>query len=432
MFRRSSLVIVFLIALIVPIATNAAIPIHEKVSLDGSIRVRAEYEDGSSQPDQQWTRQLYLRSLLGLTISPDETYDLRFKFRTSRVMGSSHSNSSTPEKVELQEGYLFSSNPYGLPVAVQLGRYEMHYGRKRLLGSGNWSNFGPRTYDGLRFQIDQPGFQLDAFWVQLTNAIYEGYRTGEWGQYSTYLIGIAGSFFSGQLQPLIYHLSDPDQIRSSDDTYLIGDQTTVAIYSPIRFGNVAINLDLAAQFGRYNTPSLTYRNKLEDQLGWLLAFDATWSPNMTYSPRFGLGLDATTGTTPAKSWAGDNSGFYAPLMSRHMYRGYMDFFTDSAYGLADWFVTFGCIPVKRTQLDATIHLFRSMIDNSDNILPDDAGISFTRHAMQLGEEIDILLRTQISDGLDGEILFGSYFHSRRFGVDKNRVQFVALSLVGRF
>ncbi|MCB2200651.1 alginate export family protein [bacterium] len=428
---RSLLSILLLVALIIPFTTDASILIHEKLSLDGSIRIRAEYEDGNSKPGQQWVRQIYLRSLLGLTISPDETFDLRIKFRTSRILGTNYTNSATVEKVELQEGYILTHSAMRIPFDVQLGRYEMMYGRRRLLGNGNWNNLGPRTYDGLRVRLDQPGYQLDGFWVQLTNAIYEGYRTAVWGDYSTYLFGIAGSFFSGHLQPLIYHMTDSDPVRNSEDTYLLGDQTTIAIYSPSTIGNVAINLDIAAQFGR-NSTRLNYPDDVVDQLGWLLAFDATWSPNLPYDPRFGLGLDATTGTSPADQWTGENHGFYAPLMSRHVYRGYMDQFTDVAYGLADWFVTLGWTPLENTSVDATLHIFRSMVDNSDNSVPEDAGTHYNRHPIQLGEELDILIRRQISGGLDAEILFGSFFNSRRWGTDDNLFHFAALSLVGHF
>jgi len=134
----------------------------------GQVRVRPEFRDNADfdggRPDRQ---KFYgMRTRLGLDVKLNPKLEGRIMVQDSRYWGvdepSTVSTGTEKQATDLYEGYVDLRWIWDLPLDIRLGRQTMTYGRERLVGPLDFSNFG-RTFDAFRFRFTMGAFVTDVF-----------------------------------------------------------------------------------------------------------------------------------------------------------------------------------------------------------------------------------------------------------------------------
>ncbi|MDP8206875.1 MAG: alginate export family protein [Candidatus Electryonea clarkiae] len=365
----------------------ASLPIGEHVTIDGNMRYRIEVDGKDFDNNTGLNENSLLRSQVGFRVQASKSVNVRMKFKDSRFLGTTGSNSKSTSFIDLQEGYILVNNPAGMPFDLQVGRYEMMYGRRRIQGNGNWNNFGPRTFDGGRLFFNICSIKIDMFYAKLIErGFFEqpAYTKDFYTNGDRILLGTAGKMLDGMIQPLFTVNWDPVVENLQGINYDNADFImTPAVYSRYDIQKLSLELDAAYQYGKKNDRDLS---------AWLFAFDAGFSPGYQLNPIIGAGVDITSGNKfdeDGKDYA--DHVFYTPYMSRHAFRGFMDYFKDVRRGLIDSIMRIGLSPHKSTEIDVDFHNFRYF---QDERYPGSSQ-SFTG----LGQELDFRIRIELADGL---------------------------------
>lgn len=395
----SHLALVAVVVLTVSTPSRAEVPVNDRITLDGDVRFRTEI---SGYEGKTFYDTSYLRTLVGMRLQAQDNLLFRIRIKESRVLGTTPSNEKSSSFLDLQEGYFLVTGILNTPVDFQAGRFEMLYGRRRIMGNGNWNNYGPRTYDGIRFHWHSGVNQAWLFVNKTTERSYadaEDYNPGD-----RVLVGFAGELFDSRVQPIV--LADVDNARyepAPDTESWKGQRVfTAGVYLPYETGGLTTNLDAAYQFGKRRNAQLYF----SDVSAWLLAADATWTFPLPLAPHLGIGADITSGTRLSAYAKREDHTFQAPFMSRHVYRGYMDYFKDVNQGLNELFLRAGLSPTQHSNLDLTLHHFELL---HHAFTPDISFKSplFGDRNYQLGTELDLRLRARLTPGLD---LDAAYCH----------------------
>ncbi len=437
----------------------ADIPINERVSLDGNIRLRTFYDERDF--DAQNTNAAYygtMRTMIGFKIQATDDVLFRTKLRDSRYMGVPYTqadpgdydatilNTQNSSSLALQEGYVFATGILGSGFDFQLGRFEMEYGRGRILGPGAWNVEGPRTYDGFRFMWHQPGVQVDLFGSILRDYSFGSYwpdyrppASYHGGVYTfdpnagyvemkRYLGGISASFADGAIQPLLLvdfdsHKigfentpGDPPDDQSKEPQFYI----TPALYSEFTMSEDGGNrwefeIDIAGQFGQTN--SLGAHPGSYDVVGFLAAFETRIHANDESDLFFGLGFDIT-GRGEGDEDPRDAYTFFQFYYTQHKFRGYMDYFYNVQNGLVDVYATMGVHPMSWFSMMVNVHNFNYLTYQGREL--DDGSLDQLR---QLGQEIDLLARFKIKKGFYLDVGYSAFIPTDEFATRVNRTVF---------
>jgi hypothetical protein len=116
------------------------------ITFSGEIRQRSDWDrpDGATSDLAS-----YLRTRLGLSISPAANTRLFVQLQDSRVLGAEANTTSTaPDVFDLHQGYLELTGGSRVHVTARAGRQEMVFGNERLVGAANWTQNG-RSFDGV-------------------------------------------------------------------------------------------------------------------------------------------------------------------------------------------------------------------------------------------------------------------------------------------
>lgn len=427
---RTRLILFIILCLIISQYTYAEIIVSDNVLIDMNFRYRIE-ADGR---DFNSTTGMYdyhlLRSQLGVKIRPADNFLARFKFKESRYLGTTGSNQPSSASVEFQEAYVQPENILGQPLALQLGRFEISYGRRRILGNGNWSNFGPRTYDGARFIFTpKPKTRWDLFYatiVERSNKDQRPYTDEEFYKNDRQLVGVHGTLADGNFQPTLLLDWDPGAPLSNDiypytiemkSEYLL----TFALFGRKTIGNLLTELDFAWQFGEKNSIRSGYYGNRDVKSG-ILAFDAWYTfSHSRHKPYVGLGTDIQTGVGLDSR---DDGNFYTPFMSKHRFKGTMDLYKgELPQGLVDLIFHCGVKPSKRFRLDTDYHFFRSF-----KAYRETEDKSFFNY----GQEIDFRFRSQLTDYLNLDTNVCGFWPHKDWKEKQDPAYFFQLSLISIF
>jgi hypothetical protein len=132
----------------------AAIELHEKVILDGEVRVRGEHRDNDTYTTGDDSSQVILqRTRLGLRIYPIEKTTGYIRLQDSRTWGDTDvidsdtevqatAKDDDDESFDLKEGYLLLDDLIVPSLSLTVGRQLLSYGDQRMLGGFDWDNFG--------------------------------------------------------------------------------------------------------------------------------------------------------------------------------------------------------------------------------------------------------------------------------------------------
>lgn len=391
------------------------------VSLDANVRARYEldardFNDGTGMSDYG-----SLRTMIGIKVQPNEHVLLRLKFKESRHLGTQQSNNLPTAQVQMQEAYVRVNRVWDKAFALQMGRFEMSYGRYRILGTGTWNMNGPRAYDGVLFNVET-GYGswevtavkvIDYEQAALLNTTYGSAYQVENADRNLFVV--AGSVLDGSVQPLLIADIDNSHQGADDPTHIY----TAEVYLNRTFGSLKLDADAAFQTGTKNSRDLS---------SWLLAVDTRYTFAGTRNPYLGVGVDATSGNKYDEDSASDDDQvFYTPFMSRHRFKGLMDYFRDVRRGLVDGVIHAGLKPWTNARLDLDIHNFAYLAkDRTFDV--NGNPVTFT----QLGQEADLRLRFPVYEAVEFDAAWCVFLPGDDWKPDSDLSHFAYLAVTTTF
>ncbi|MGE5644262.1 MAG: alginate export family protein [Acidobacteriota bacterium] len=127
---------------------------------------RARFDGYTSGKFSDGIDEHYFLNRLRLNLAVKPTGWMRFVFQgqDSRIFGAIRTPSAPPyqDRLDLRLGYAeFGRGPEG-PVSVTVGRQDLNFGEKRILGDANWRNV-PTAFDAVRLTLRHGAYRLDGF-----------------------------------------------------------------------------------------------------------------------------------------------------------------------------------------------------------------------------------------------------------------------------
>jgi len=401
--------VALLFLLVAAKAVLAEVNVTDTISMDSQIRYR--YEVNGRDFDAQTGQYDFstMRSYLGFNLRPNDALMIRANFGEARYLGTTKSNSQSTAFVEMHEVYFEYKTTFGGPLAIRVGRFESWYGSKRIMGSGGWNVYGPRSYDGFRLRWGNKTRFLDLFqYVTVERSGAVAPSNGDaFDEQDRRLMGVAGKV--GDVRPLL--------LVDWDGAYSPGQKDADLIVTPsVNYHRKAeafnLNSNLGYQFGRKNDKDLS---------SYLVSATVTYTTPWTYTPSFGVGIDMTSGNSLSQSENEDHV-FYAPFMSRHAHRGFMDYFKDVNQGLTDIIGKVGIKPVKAASLSLDLHHFR-YVESASGPSGD-----YTN----LGNEADLRLVANLHPGLKLDTAYCLFVPTEDFKPSGDTATFFYLALTASF
>lgn len=438
----------------------ADIPINERVSLDGNLRFRGYFDDRDFDTDNN-DPAFYatMRTMLGFKIQATDDVLFRAKVMDSRYVGvplvteTSHRvledayvpNRASSSYLELQEGYIFADDVFDTGLDFQIGRFEMEYGRGRIMGSSNWETQGPRRYDGFRVMKHTPGYQLDFFGsilrdysfgtqfpgyrapASLSTGVYRFAPAAGYNEMKRYLFGVAGSFFDSRLQPILtidwdsYDIgfendpSDPNQTSKEHELWVTAGTYGHYMFEDVGAGRIAFEGDAAVQVGQTNN----YANYpgSNNLFAFMVAAEARYEFDREDKAFIGLGFDVT-GIGEGDEDPEETYTFHQFYYDQHRFRGYMDYFWNNGNGLMDVYLTTGIMPYDWLKLRANIHNF-NYVTSQGRIRPNGQ----IEDLRLLGQEVDLLAKVRVKESFYLKGCYSLFIPTGEFGARVNRTAF---------
>lgn len=395
-----------------PVLASAEVPVTERFAMDGELFYRVDVNGNDFNDNTGFFSRSWLRTQLGAKFNASDEVFVRIRIRESRRIGVQGSNALPTAQLEFQEAYLCNKNIFGSPFSLQLGRFPITHGRLRILGSGGWNAYGPRTYDGAQFRYDIQDTKLDLFYSKViarahlpSTLPFNASQETTFSAQDRHLMGITGSLYDGLIQPIILIDWDLNPVSSTPvDANLI---VTPALYSEFKRDNLKIQFDGGLQFGNYYD---------KDLFAFLVSAEVGYKFDHKVKPMLALGADITSGNS-LNDPVDEDHVFRAPFMSRHAYRGYMDYFQDVDAGLVNGIVRLGFQPMDKLRIRADIHHFMYMKERY-LAAPDgtwDTSTSYTT----AGDELDLNVFMDVAKGFTVKAHYCLFLASDEFATAFN-------------
>ncbi len=396
-------------------AVFAEIRLHDNVTIDLEMRYRMEVMNKSFDLEQGALEYSLLRTRLGMNFTPVDKVFLRVNIGDSRALGTNYPNKQHTQTNDfhLHEGYMLLSDFFIHDLSLQLGRFQMMYGRLRFLGHGNWSNYGWRSYDGARFIYHLGGADVDLFYVKLQDRAFADFpNTGDPVDPSERsMYGLYGHAFGNTVQP--FFIVDCDQRA-------IGQSTPTVLYNP------GLYLDAGSGDWDIEADAIYQAGETEgvDKSAYLLAMDAAYRFGGAWKPRAGLGVDMISGDNDPND--DTDHSFYADFYSKHRYQGFCDFFRSQSArdaGLIDLILRLEASPLSGWRINLDLHRFQRPVEMT-NI----AGETYTF----LGYEADLRIRTKLYGAVDMDMALCGFQPSEDWKQSRDPAWFTYLALTASF
>ena len=392
---------------------------EREINVLAQIRVRPELRDQSdfseATPDRQrfWGQ----RTRIGVDAKVHPKVEGRVLIQDTRYWGVEE-GSTTQTGDELQatdlfEGYIDLRWIWDLPLDLRLGRQTLSYGRERLVGRLDFSNFA-RTFDAFRFRYSLGAIALDVLSAKLadTNPPPPAPSTGFADQDRNF----SGVYFTrqGDLVEVadVYWLRDIDK---SAPPVIPHPETKRHTFGARAKGRLGAGFALEGEYS-YQGGSAGADDSL-DIGAQALAVELIWEGQGERKPRAALGGDWATGDDDL---ADDDLGTFNQLFpTGHSFLGYIDY-----VGRQNIQAVHGEIGARLwKQISGTIagHGFR--LDESRDAWFDASGAvklpaDPARTHRGLGSEVDLVLRL---DGIENTTIEGGYSRFFRGRVIKDAV-----------
>ncbi len=338
-------------------------------SIDGSIRLRAEYDLKSFDIDRHSQTFQDLRTRIGLTFKPVETVRVYVQLQDSRRLGSAASGTpASLSNIDMHQGYIEISGIGPGTSKLKAGRFAFKFGNQRVFSTNNWSNVG-RAWDGAMFSMDLTSATSHLFYLRRLEVNDQDYNR----DFDIY--GVYTEMSRWSLDVFFFAESDADStnyVRERLHRFNLGGFTSQ------HFGAFDLLVQGSFQFGTQARDTLP-DTVVQDIEAFMLNAEAGVTLDDARQTRVAIGTDYTTGANPADS--STFSVYQNSYATGHAFRGYMDYFTGSpAYGVLDIYLRFGSIIFPQHKLALDVHYFRSDVDYlsraDDSTLTTDLGIEF--------------------------------------------------------
>lgn len=375
-----ALILIFIPALL----TAGEIEIGEGVTLNGQIRERTEFDGRSFYEGANTIERSFLRTRLGLDFKRIRHTVIYFQVQDSRNLGTNSGGLENDDNLGVHQAFIRFKFPHWDRLWVQLGRFEVQYGRQRFIGTEDWSNVG-RTFDGVRFGYDGDVVTVDAFLLKINERGFDfPPRAGDHNFYGVYT-----KWLDRHLH--IFYLLDYDNQESSpgSDEPSLARWTLGGYYHRKTSGGFDVKLDAAYQAGSY------HRINVDNISAYMFSGEFGFKfVKSSIKPRIAGGFDITSGDDGTDP---DELNTYNNLYyTGHKFRGYMDYFVENPFaGLLDLFVRLEMAPLRDLWMDLDVHYFRTM----EEYYIVDPIIAFEKSS-KVGEEIDFTAGYRIYDGFE--------------------------------
>lgn len=355
--------LVFLLVL----ALNLSLFSQNDFKIGGEFRVRSELDgrDFLNKTYPQSFTASRLRFNIEKTILDDVT--IFVQFQDSRVFGQEKGTLVSLQNIDLHQGYVKVKNLFELPINLQVGRFKIFYGNKKLFGPNDWHNVG-RSHDGFRLNFESKSFQIDGFLTVHNNFL--NYRAGAADNLQNYnysnppsdtgfnIYGLYSTFKLDDKNQLdFYGYFEWDRRRPNGKDKNI-ERTTLGLGYTLAVTPFNFFIQTA-----YQTGSLYYSplSKSLDISSFLFFSSVAYS---FADFKISLNADITSGGNLEK----DNKYklFDNPYSTKHNFQGYMDFFTKLSdinfptgiFGLQDYFFRINYFPKEsKFSSELTVHYF---------------------------------------------------------------------------
>ena len=376
-----------------PMISAAGVEIVDGVILDGQIRERSEFVDKFFYDDSDMYERSYLRTRLSLAYTRIENTKLFVQIQDSRILGTNSSDLSNDFNLGIHQAYIKFKCRKNNSLWMQAGRFEVAYGRQRVLGAVGWSNVG-RTFDGFRAGYIGDDVKFDLFLLKIDERYYH-YREFPYIDYYYYdendrvLYGLYVKLLEDHLH--LFGLYDYDHLELADETSdlkpMISRWTFGGHYYRKMKSGFDVILDMALQTGAYYDADIS---------AYMFAGEFGYMFDHEMNPRAAFGFDITSGDDGTDA---DEINTYSNLYyTGHAFRGYMDYFIVTPYeGLMDLVGRFKFNPANDITLALDLHLFRTMEEYTV------AGTDGEETSNAIGQEIDITVKHDIYDGLAAQL-----------------------------
>lgn len=305
------------------------------------------------------------------------------------------------------------------PLALRMGRFEMIYGKERLIGKLDWMNV-PRRFDGAKLMYTSPKFDLDFFWVKpvffmnepfsnpWNTHINEGMnrKIDHWREEQNFY-GVYSTFKGIERHVLdLYFLGLNDRGIFVNANNRFGDLNVYTIGS--RFGGTSGNFDYdiegGGQWGKWDG---------DEVHAWMFASEAGYTfKDVSMTPRVGAGFDYASGDDTPRDNSHDTWNQLYP--TGHPYLGYMDLVGRQNILAPNLNVAFK--PLK--DVTSKIFWYHFWLDSNLDALYNAGGAPIRRNVTgssgtDVGDELDVTVTWQMD--VHSSILVGwSHFWPSNF------------------
>jgi hypothetical protein len=333
----------------------------------------------------------YLRTRLELDITSIDNAEIYLQIQDSRNLGTNSSGLNNDTNLGIHQAFMKLNDLFFDGFQLQLGRFEVKYGRQRLLGAVGWSNIG-RSFDGIRGSYRANDNMYDFFVLKILERSFNvppNHR--DWNLYGFY-----GTMLDNHLD--VFFLYDYDMRKAGDD-YLMSRFTTGLYYKRELGSDLFIELDGAYQGGSQAGNDIS---------AYLLAADFSYELGSTID-KVGFGFDITSGDDDI----GDDKikAFNNLYYTGHKFKGYMDYFVGTqTHGLMDIILRGALKPNDDFTIRIDLHHFQA-IQDYPTIDGDES--------KKIGQEIDITGIAPINKNLSFHAGLSLFFASEDWRPDSN-------------
>jgi hypothetical protein len=139
--------------------------LQERLRFEDKQNTKTFNSDATSFVDGDW---FLNRFRLGLAIKPLDWLKIYGQGQDARQFGADlplipgRNGAQGDDAFDLYQGYIEIANYDKFPLGLKIGRQVLQYGSERLIGPGDWNNFG-RSFDAAKLRYQVKDWSLDAF-----------------------------------------------------------------------------------------------------------------------------------------------------------------------------------------------------------------------------------------------------------------------------
>lgn len=395
--------------------TATAIFADTEVELDGQIRLRAEGDRRSFDPDEGHMQVItMMRTRVGLKALVDKNAVGYVQFQDSRILGGADQfdnyQSGTlndGKNVDIHQAYVKIKRILADGLGVKAGRFEVNLGNERAFGSVDWSNVG-RAWEGVWGWYKKPDcYKINLLWLKKIEQNFDGYN-GDFDIYGAYV-----SLYKINLDLFALIEYDADTTFLQEDISKLS-RKSIGFYYDRKYQQFDFELTSVYQFGtqltQFADSLLFIPYGVEDDISALMfAFEGGYTFDSEKYMRAAIGVDYTSGDDQADlDFKTYNNLYY----TGHKFRGYMDYFVDQpSAGLVDLYGSFDFDFIEGWRGMVDLHYFKTASDY----------IYDSETTKDVGVEFDLTVHTTRIKGVDAQ--WGlSYFSPKEAFAGRNDTQ----------